>query len=152
MKPRICVYPGTFNPWHKGHEDILFKALKIFDKVIIAKGYNPDKGEAGRFTEKLERRLKLKCPGGINFISFPGFLKDLVDDIEVDAVIRGLRNSYDLQYEADMQYCNEDLGLKVPTVYFICARDLSHISSSACRQFESIKERDHERAKKENSC
>lgn len=44
----IGVYPGSFNPWHEGHEDVLNKALKVFDKVIILIGYNPDKGEDAR--------------------------------------------------------------------------------------------------------
>lgn len=143
---KIAIYPGTFNPWHEGHEDILDKALQIFSKVIIAKGYNPDKGiESGRFPEVLEHRLKLKAPGGVNFISFPGFLVDFVDKLEVDAVIRGLRNSHDLQYETDMQYSNEDLGLEVPVVYFICSRELGHISSSRIRHLKAIKEKTHKK-------
>ena len=71
-----AIYPGSFNPWHKGHEDILTKALKVFDTVLIATGYNPEKDVPSSQPEELEKRLKLKYRGAVNFISFPGLLVD----------------------------------------------------------------------------
>lgn len=130
---KIGVYAGTFNPWHEGHKDILEKALKVFDKVIIAIGINPDKSNTDR-----DQGLRISS-GRVEEIWFTGLLVDFVKSVKADAVIRGLRNGADLQYEMNQQYWNEDLGLEVPVVYFICDRKLSHISSSMIRQLEKIR-------------
>ena len=135
----VAIYPGSFNPFHEGHEDVLQKALKVFDKVIIATGYNPQKGHPIEIPEDKERELKRKYPGQVNFLSFSGLLVNVVEDSKVDAVIRGLRNGHDLQYEMNLQYHNEDLGLKVPVVYFVTDRKLCHISSSAIRELRRFK-------------
>lgn len=144
---KIAVYPGSFNPWHDGHEDIVWKALKAFDKVIIAVGKNPEKGFSKRRFKKRIQNIKWiisgKCfdnYGSVEVIEFDGLLVDLVKTIGADVVVRGLRTGSDLEYERIQQYWNEDLGLAVPIVYFLCDRKLSHISSSAIRALDKIKE------------
>ena len=146
----VAVYPGSFNPWHDGHTDILRKSLKCFDHIVIAIGQNPEK-ELGLETEARAKRLEAKLSDfkeNVTCYVFEGllvnFVKNLNDSISpqqrVKAVIRGLRNGHDLQYEMNQQYWNEDLGLTVPVAYFICDRTLSHISSSmvkAVRKIES---------------
>jgi phosphopantetheine adenylyltransferase len=78
-------------------------------------------------------------------LGFKGLLVNFINELNedgrwpVDGVIRGLRNGSDLQYETNQQYWNEDLGISVPTVYFICDRNLGHISSSAIRQIATFK-------------
>jgi len=129
---KVGIYPGSFNPWHMGHEDVLQKASKVFDKIIIAKygdTFKRDVLSAGILCEVEEICFKDKL------------LVDLATEYNVDAVIRGLRNGNDLQYEMNQQYWNEDLGLYIPTVYFITDRKLSHISSSAIREIQCIKEK-----------
>jgi pantetheine-phosphate adenylyltransferase len=70
---------------------------------------------------------------------FNGLLVDAIKDLEVCAVVRGLRNGHDLEYEANNQYWNEDLGCSVPFVYFLCDRAYSHISSSAIREVDLLR-------------
>lgn len=135
-----AVYPGSFNPWHKGHVDILDKALGCFDKIIIAVGHNPEKTlslEVDKIVSNIKRSLSYE-EDLVEVCSFDGFLVDLVKNKDIDVVVRGLRNGHDLQYEMNQQYWNEDLGLEVPVVYFICDRTLSHISSSTTRMVKSL--------------
>lgn len=131
----IAVYPGSFNPWHAGHQDILDKALKVFDKVIILQGHNPAKLEA---KSKKFMEVCRNYDGRVEAGFFNGLLATNLKDIPCSAIIRGLRNGHDLQYETNNQYWNEDLGCEVPFVYFICDRKYSHISSSAIREVEEI--------------
>lgn len=131
---KIALYPGSFNPWHQGHEDILTKALKVFDEVVVCVMVNPDKspGEDLRLLEQAEGRP-------IRVAVHAGLLVDAVKEFGATAVIRGLRNGHDLQYEMNLQYWNEDLGLKTPIVYFVTDRSLSHVSSSAIRSLRQFR-------------
>lgn len=147
---KTAIYPGSFNPWHEGHQDILEKSLQIFDRVIIARGENPSK-KHDKLTELaiqsaeeswIANKLPARLIERVIFVTFKGFLHAWVKNhaaYETCAVIRGLRNGYDLQYEINQQYWYEDLGLTIPIVYFITDRKLGHISSTAIREIEKIK-------------
>lgn len=137
----IAIYPGSFNPWHNGHTDILYKSAQIFDKIIIARGVNPEKKiEWISVSEILRSVLKTGIKKKyFEVVSFEGLLVDFAHKIKASAIIRGLRNGHDLQYEMNQQYWNEDLGLDIPIVYFICDRNNSHISSSTIRALEKFK-------------
>ena len=148
------IYPGSFNPWHQGHWDVLDKALKVFDNVVIAFGKNPDKFDSNQAADRWAAMTEI----GAQFektecIEFDGLLVDAISDYnikhpyeEITTVIRGLRNGADLQYEMNQQYWNEDLGLKCPVVYFIADRTVMHYSSSAIRSIERAKAVSHPRA------
>lgn len=154
MKNKIGLYAGSFNPFHKGHLDILNKALKVFDKVIIAHygsdtdNFDPDNLLKDYCTFSWEeiiidytiigKELQWEV-SPVKITNFTGFLKDSPELQLCSGLIRGLRNGADLQYEMNQQYWNEDLGIKIPTVYFICDRNLGHISSSALREIQNIK-------------
>lgn len=139
---KTAIYPGSFNPWHEGHTDILNKAFEVFDKIIVARGINHEKPPPEFTKEDLVNAILLDAgvdEGFIEIVSFDGLLVDFTNEVEADAIIRGLRNGHDLQYEMNQQYWNEDLGLEIPIVYFICDRSLSHISSSTVRAVQKLR-------------
>lgn len=135
MKLKVAIFPGTFNPWHRGHTAVLLAACKAFDQVIIAAMSNPGKAKSkARIPKIVQERLKDQ----VMVVRYAGLLRDLVHKIKPDAVIRGLRTSVDFEQERTNQYWNEDLGVDVPTFYVITPRDLVHVSSSALRTVEEL--------------
>ncbi|NHA03230.1 adenylyltransferase/cytidyltransferase family protein [Mucilaginibacter sp. HC2] len=129
-QPRIAVYPGSFNPFHKGHYNILQKAEQIFDKVIIARGINPGKEKS---TYDLPDVLKYRQQA-----TYEGLLTDFTDSLGYDVtIIRGLRNGSDLQYELNQyRYMQELSGKNISVAAIFCDMEFEHISSTGIRQLE----------------
>jgi len=138
---KIGLYSGSFNPWHKGHEDVLKKALQVFDKVYVIELNNPEKLNP---CKKLFNNMELEKIGNVKYIQSDTTLKEQADNFKKCypnsqiAIIRGLRNGDDLQYEMNQQYWNEDVGIEIPFVYFITDRSLSHVSSSSIRTVNNL--------------
>lgn len=151
---KVAVYPGSFNPWHKGHQDILTKALECFDFVVVTKMFNPEKHQDNDLAleelKKLTKQVFAGCmPSEKRRVKVTGdarTLKELLDErfyihgkkFEACAVVRGLRNGNDLQYEMNQQYWNEDVGVAQAFVYFITDRSLGHVSSSSIRMVNKL--------------
>lgn len=139
MMKKIGVFTGTFNPFTKGHLNILQQAEKIFDEVIIAIGDNPgkEKSEIDRLAT-----LKIQLPGK-RVEKFSGFLVDYINDLKKEGdiiIVRGLRNSSDLLYEINNLRVLNDMDPSIKTVFFVCDRKYEHISSTLIRQMEKIQE------------
>ncbi len=127
LVPNIAVYPGAFNPFHKGHENILKKAEKIFDKVIIARGINTDKSESSYSLSELEKR-------NYQIDTYTGLLTDYLNSKNYPlTVIRGLRNGTDLQYELNQYRWLQELDSEVKVISIFCDKEYEHVSSSAIR-------------------
>ncbi len=128
----ISVYPGSFNPFHLGHYNILLKAEKIFDKVIIARGINPEKPSSSLQIPKLVQD-RAEC------IEYKGLLTDCIEGLiktnpnDKITVIRGLRNGIDLQYEMNQYRYFQDLMPSIQMVSIFCDKEFEHISSSGIR-------------------
>lgn len=143
-KPSIAVYPGSFAPFHSGHMNILNKAENIFDKVIVAVGVNPDKNLADKDVSSRTKELE-DILVNREVLFYQGYLTDLVQSLpKKTAIVRGLRNGYDLEYEMNQLRFIEDMAFKSPQVCFIpCDREFSYISSTAIRnmaKFEGNRE------------
>lgn len=125
-KPNIALMTGSYNPFHKGHYNILQKAEKIFDKVIVAKGVNSDKNtEIFDFPEQLKYR---------QLTSYSGLLTDFIDTLKYDVtIIKGLRNSTDLQYELTQYRYLQELKPNIKVISIFCDKEFEHISSSSIR-------------------
>ncbi len=129
----IGVYPGSFNPFHKGHYNILMKAENIFDRVIVARGINLEK-------PKSEWEIPRQVSDRVEVTSYDGLLTDFIGEImkplnsnDKVTVIRGLRNSVDLQYEMNQYRYFQDLMPRLQMVSIFCDKEYEHISSSGIR-------------------
>ncbi|MDX1902585.1 MAG: adenylyltransferase/cytidyltransferase family protein [Thermonemataceae bacterium] len=135
FRPKIGVYPGSFNPFHNGHLNILEKAEKVFDKVIIARGFNPEK-DTFAADDAINEVLHYRQTE-----NFQGLLTDYISSKEKCAdvtLIRGLRNGDDLAYEMNQISFMNDLKPDLKVIFFHCDREYEHISSSAIRNLEKI--------------
>jgi pantetheine-phosphate adenylyltransferase len=126
MRCNIGLFPGSFNPFHVGHMNILLKAEKIFDTVIIARGINLEKqNEFVPLPIEIQDR---------KILTYDGLLTDFIDSLEYEVtVIRGLRNQKDFQSELEMYFTLQDLKPDIKLMTIFCDRQYQHISSSNIR-------------------
>ena len=128
-RPSIGVYAGSFRPFTTGHLNVLQQAEKIFDKVVVAFGTNPDKEDRPAVIPlTIQNR---EC------VVYTGLLPDLLKkyesmDCEV-TLIRGLRNEYDLNYEQNLIQYIKDMHPSLKVVLLLCDREFEHVSSGAVR-------------------
>jgi pantetheine-phosphate adenylyltransferase len=136
--PNIGIYAGSFNPFHVGHSNILEKAERLFDKVIVAVGRNPEKDN---LTASNINKIRSAIPF-YEVDSFSGFLSDYIRSIEAYAnvtLIRGLRNGYDFNYEINqLRFIEDKYGGSISVVFIPCDREYDYISSSAIRSIGKI--------------
>jgi len=127
---KIGVYAGSFNPFHKGHYNILLKAEQIFDKVIIARGVNPEKSTTNYIPlpNLLSDRPQMRYSGLLT-----DFIRNELAGYENITLIRGLRNSTDLQYEMTQYRYFQDLMPTIQVVSIFCDKEFEHISSSGIK-------------------
>lgn len=137
-EPNIAVYAGSFNPFHKGHLNIIQKAERIFDKVIIARGTNPEKS-----SETVE------LPSVLNYHQidyYNGLLTDYLKSLNYPVtLIRGLRDANDLLYESNQISFLKELMPDIKVIEIICDKEFSHISSSAIRNLEKFNKKEAEK-------
>ncbi len=130
-----AIYPGSFDPFTLGHKAMVDKALKMFDKVIIAIGINDKKS----CTLSLEKRIEMinRLYGDnekIEVVSYHGLTVDFCKKNGVGVIIRGVRNFLDFEYERSISNINHTLSADIETVLIMTPPELSDISSSTVRE------------------
>jgi len=134
MSQRIAVFPGTFDPFTNGHLDIVQKALKLFDVIIIAIGHNANK----KHLFSLEKRLEWINAVFINESrviteSYSGLTSAFCRSKNADFIVRGLRTIYDFEYEKQIARVNEHLNEGMLNVFLISDESVSSVSSTIVR-------------------
>lgn len=128
-KPKVAIYPGSFNPLHKGHKNVIQQASNIFEKVILARGFNPSKSD---FLEPINKDDLF----GVEVISFDGMLADLVQQYSSQydvTVVKGVRNGKDLDSEMEQIFFSKNMNKDMKYILIPCDEEYRHISSSAIR-------------------
>lgn len=130
-KPSIGAFCGSFNPFHKGHYNVLQKAERIFDKVIIAFGKNPDKNDRTWDVPEIIKNRQIE--------TYNGLLTDFVQSLNYDVVVvKGLRNSTDFQYEQNQYRYIQELMPGIKIINIFCDKEFEHISSTGIRTLEKF--------------
>jgi len=136
---RLAIYPGTFDPITNGHLDLLTRALKLFDRVIVSVARNPSKTPL--FTEQ-ERIALIRSVVGRNprvtVDSFDGLLIEYVQAKKATAVVRGLRAISDFEYELQMALMNRKLNSTVETVFLMPNEKYTYLNSSIVREIARL--------------
>ncbi|SKA76275.1 Phosphopantetheine adenylyltransferase [Clostridium sp. USBA 49] len=130
-----AVYPGSFDPITNGHLDIINRASKVFDEVIVGVLINPSK--TGLFsTEERVDLIKKSIIGleNVSVKSFSGLLINFMKENEATVIVKGLRAVSDFEYEFQMALMNNKLDPKIETVFMMTNAKYSYLSSSSVKQ------------------
>lgn len=132
---KIALFPGSFDPFTKGHEDIVLRGLNIFDEIIIAIGYNSKKMRHFDI-ENMLKNIK-QCFSNYDNIKVDKYTEltaAYADRHGVKYLLRGLRNTTDFEYENSIAMVNKDLYNELETVFLITSPKFAFISSTIIRE------------------
>ncbi len=133
-REKIAIYPGTFDPITNGHLDVVIRAKKIFDKVLIAVAKSSEKTPMFSLDKRIEFiEEATKEMDGVWTESFDSLLVDFAKEKNVMTIIRGLRAVSDFEYELQMGYANNFLNKEIDTLYLMPSLKNAFISSSVVR-------------------
>ena len=132
---KIAIYPGSFDPITNGHIDILKSGAEIFDKVIIAVSYNANKQGFLTVDERVKLiRESVKDIPNVEVDSFEGLTVEYAKKRGASVLLRGLRTSFDFEYEMQLSQTNHALFNEIKTVFLITKPEFNFISSSCVRE------------------
>jgi len=135
---KTAVYPGTFNPITNGHTDLVERASRLFDKVIVAVGSNKQKDTSVAVEQRVElAKAVLAHIENVEVRSFDTLLTEFVKSTGANIILRGLRTVADFEYEFQLVGMNRVLEPEIETVFLAPAEHLSYISSTLVREIAS---------------
>ena len=139
LSPRRAVYTGVFDPVHLGHIDIIHRACKIVDELIVGVGVNPDKTPFFSVEERVDLLQEVSKPyPNVTIRPFTGLTVRFVREVGARVMVRGLRTLSDMEYEFTMSLMNLNLDPEIETVFLMAKEEFSHVSSSLLRQIATL--------------
>jgi pantetheine-phosphate adenylyltransferase len=129
------VYPGTFDPFTRGHEDLVRRASRMFDEVVVAIADSESKQPLFTAAERIAMAREVLAPiGGVRVMGFSSLLMDFVHAVDARVILRGLRAVSDFEYEFQMAGMNRNLYPEVETLFLTPAEQYLFMSSSIVRE------------------
>ena len=134
-----AIYPGTFDPITNGHIDLVHRASKLFEHVIVAVAINPTKTPAFNLAERvvLAKKTLADLPN-VEVCGFDGLLVDIAREKQAQVIIRGLRAVSDFEHEFQLAGMNRHMEQNVETMFLTPAEQFSYISSSLVREVAAL--------------
>lgn len=137
----IAVYPGTFDPITNGHSDLIERAARLFERVIVAIAGAPGAAKSPAFN--LEERVMLArqvlaCHDNVEVVAFDSLLADFVIERHAEVILRGLRAVSDFEHEFQLAGMNRQLAPGVETLFLTPAEQYSYISSTLVREVATL--------------
>jgi len=136
---KTAVYPGTFDPITNGHTDLVQRAARLFDRVVVAIAANPGKAPAFPLEQRvtLARGVLAGLPN-VEVCSFDNLLVDYLHQRGADVILRGLRAVSDFEYEFQLASMNRQLAPDIETVFLTPAEQYAFVSSSLVREIAAL--------------
>jgi pantetheine-phosphate adenylyltransferase len=136
------IYPGTFDPITYGHLDLLERALRLFDEVILTVAINPAKKPLFTLEERkelIEHVIKAKSNSGmVKVRGFEGLLVNFAREMQASAIIRGLRAVTDFEYELQMALMNRQLADEITTVFMMPHEHYTYLNSTIVKEVAEL--------------
>jgi len=134
MIPRIALFPGSFDPFTKGHEDIVLRGLQLFDEIIIGIGRNANKQRYFALDDMVHLiEQTFQNYPAVRVVSYDDLTANVAREMGAKFLLRGLRNTTDFEYENGISQVNRFVYEDVETVFLITSPHLAPISSSIIR-------------------
>ena len=133
---KIAIFPGSFDPFTKGHEDIVIRGLTLFDEIIVAIGHNTKKDHRYFEVANIIRKIE-ECfikHDNISVIVYNELTASLASRYKANYLLRGLRNTTDFEYENSISQINKHLNNELESVFLITSPQYAYISSSIIRE------------------
>ncbi len=138
-KNTTAVYPGTFDPITNGHSDLIERAARLFDRIIVAVALNPSKTTAFSAEERVQLVREVLAPfSNVEVYSFDTLLVDFVQSHNATMILRGLRAVSDFEYEFQLAGMNRRLAPGIETLFLTPAEQYSYISSSLVKEIAAL--------------
>lgn len=130
-----AIFPGSFDPFTKGHFDIVNRALPLFDEIIIGIGNNTTKQYLLPLAQRIEQiEILYKDNSKIKVLTYEGLTTAFADKMNCNFIVRGIRNSIDFEYEKSIAEMNKKMNPNIETIFLNCSPDLASISSTIVRE------------------
>ena len=136
---RTVVYPGTFDPITNGHTDLVSRAARVFDRVVVGIAESPHKKPLFTLEERiLLARGELDRLGNVDVVGFDDLLIDFVSEVGADVIIRGLRAVSDFEYEFQLASMNRNLAPDIETLFLTPDENFGFISSTLVKEIARL--------------